>query len=146
MRWTAERVAQRISVAVAIVVAVVLLATLPYLAFRGPDASHFGGSPPPGTRLLNYEKKLAGFGDVNYKFEFHTPDDRLFEKLIQEWDLEKATDDVSGTFSQPDWWPDEDYLEDLPVYYERDDRAEERYRRLWYDPARQRLYFEYGRW
>jgi hypothetical protein len=119
-----------------------------------PKPAPFPLKTPPNAQLLNSFKHLGGFDDWTYAFEFAAQDGQLRDLLIREWDLARYADSrepVSwahglSEFWAIKWWPTEGELSSAPERYGRENVEHAQYWSIWYDPARERLYVEYGNW
>ncbi|MCP4259535.1 MAG: hypothetical protein GY774_18800 [Planctomycetes bacterium] len=107
----------------------------------------------PGNRLIHKGSTHAGF-DSSHMQVFKAENDLLKQKLIRKWDLKNMsvssgeghpTSFAAIDNDKPDWWPSRDVLYSLEGYG-WEDKSEEHYRSLWYDPDSQKLYFEWGYW
>jgi hypothetical protein len=133
-----------------IAICTITLIVLGVALFPDTYERHFERPLPPGARLLHHERRRAGF-ELKYAFVFEAPDDRLLNQLVQEWSLSPAAQDKYDTISfvslrPPPWWLNQQQLNAIHVQYEWVDRQKQRYRSVWFDRDKGRLYAEYGRW
>jgi hypothetical protein len=119
-----------------------------------PKAALFPLKTPPTAQLLNSFKHRGGFDDWTYAFEFAAQDGQLRDLLIREWDLLRYADMKDPTswangLSEVwaiKWWPPAEKLSSAPERYGREHFERAQYWSVWYDPAGERLYVEYGNW
>jgi hypothetical protein len=134
-----------------VLMGIIILLYIVILSSAYVHSRYFWGVP--GNRLIHRGTTRAGL-DRNYIRVFEAENDLLKQKLIRKWDLKRMSATRGGghpkSFAaigndKPDWWPSSDVLNSLEGYG-WEDKSEEHYRSLWYDPGTQRLYVERGYW
>jgi hypothetical protein len=130
-----------------------LLGIMCLALWQWPDLwqRHFCGSPPAGTRLVNYVTSRAGY-DASYGFEFHVANDQVRDGLIARWGLTApapaiAKDRLLSFIDSGDagWWPaDIDAIAE--EHYVRIEDQQEKYWSLWVDRDENRIFAVYGNW
>jgi hypothetical protein len=117
-----------------------------------PKAAKFPLSIPPTAQLLNSFKHRGSFSDWTHAFEFSVKDGQLRDLLVREWKLSPYDDPIPAGWATGlseywsiGWWPKEEELTAAPERFKRSDDRQ-CYWIVWYDPAKERLYAEYGNW